>query len=160
MRKLTKAKITDNKLEAKIHLRESREDEALAFLSSIGQIIDDVEITAKSMEELHKDTEDVNLTEEEEARAVIREDRDQVSTVDSRGIANDKNAEIIHLLNDDASRVNNEEIDECSDSDDDSDDELVEEDPGIGTTATANDDTPTVAAANSNNAMNLRSISR
>ena len=86
MRKLTKTKITDNKLEAKLHLRESQEDEAFAFLSSIGQIIDDVEIAAKSMEELHKDTEDANLTEEEEARAVIREDRDQVSTVDSRGI--------------------------------------------------------------------------
>ena len=56
--------------------------------------------------------------------------------------------------------MNNEEIDECSDSDDDSDDELVEEDPGIGMAATANDDAPTVAAANSNNAMNLRSISR
>ena len=60
--------------------------------------------------------------------------------------------------------MNNEEIDECSDSDDDSDDELVEEDPGIGMTATANDDAPTVAAtanddvptvaaANSNNEL-------
>jgi len=95
-------------------------------LSSIGQIIDDVEIALKSMEELHKDTEDANLTEEEEARAVIREDREQVSLVDSRGIANDKNAEISYLLNDDTSRVNNEEVEECSDSDHDSNDELIE----------------------------------
>jgi len=100
---------------AKVHLRESQEDEAVAFLSSIGQIIDAVAISAKSMEKFHKDTEDVNLTEEEEARAVIQEDRDQVSTVDFRVIANDKNAEIIHLLNDDVSRVNNEEFEECSD---------------------------------------------
>ena len=89
-------------------------------MSSIGQLIDDVELSVKSMEELHSNIEDVdNLTEEEESRVVLREKRNEVSTALSQGVAKDSSTEILHLLNDDASRVTNEDIEESNVSDDD-----------------------------------------
>jgi len=101
-------------------MRESREDKAFAFLISILQIIDDVELSVKSMEELHNDIEDVvNLTKEEELQAVLREKHDEVSMVSSQGVAKDNSTEILHLLSDDASRVNNKNIEESDASDDD-----------------------------------------
>ena len=91
-------------------MKDAREDEAYQFLSSIGQILDDVELVTKTVnsEEKHSSSkEDYVVTN----GVIAQETRDSVSSTVESQLQAEANEVVQYLLDDDGSRVCDDEPD-------------------------------------------------
>lgn len=113
-----KTKLTDEKIEAR--MRGKKDDLAYEFLSSIGQIMDDIELALNRTE-----SEEAELIMEPIANPSVLEDRDEVEPVVNEEMEKSKEKRMEELMDDDANRTMVPDVDEPEKTETRKDDEKI-----------------------------------